>query len=358
MPLPSPQPTNKRERDSDSPKSAASNEPSPKEQQDVPRTIAGTRRLNKDARGTAAQQATSQKLPSQPSVALFPRSQQPNPQASSAMEACLTSAFKPSTMTSARSSQTEVFDLPVYSNDLGRLPLHGGVSFSAATHHTSHSQSQSQPHTQAPPQSSSGFWYGAPSNNNGVQDRHASDGNSGPRSSSSASSMSHHVGHSHRPSQSMAPPQSHSQTPEYPHMSEMSHMTPTYGVQPSPVTSGIMLDNVAASLAYTNPHSSFFDGIGSMGDSGALQPSAALHSTFHRVFPSSMDTRVDGDPTYRYQSQPQESQPQLSPMVGGPTSSTMNYGLVDNDTIAMWSNAPTSFECVFCFIMSSINILS
>src|SRR5882757_4819128 len=52
LPLPEASPTNKRERDSDTPKSSSSGEsPQPVTQEDGPRIIAGSRRVNKDRSG-------------------------------------------------------------------------------------------------------------------------------------------------------------------------------------------------------------------------------------------------------------------------------------------------------------------
>lgn len=85
LPLPQPSPSGgtKRERDSDSPISGApTTSPAP----DVPRTIAGSRRVGRE---TAAQT-------------------RPNPVTS--------------------------FDLPLYSDDLGRLPLHGQLNFQDTSH--------------------------------------------------------------------------------------------------------------------------------------------------------------------------------------------------------------------------------
>lgn len=89
LPLPQPSPPGgtKRERDSDSPTLSSRSTSTPRES---PRTIAGTRRISRDIHA-----------PSQ-----HPR-QQPRtpPQA------------------------PQAYNLPVYSNDLGRLPVHGQVNF-------------------------------------------------------------------------------------------------------------------------------------------------------------------------------------------------------------------------------------
>lgn len=83
LPLPQPSPSGgtKRERDSDSPISA----PSTTSPSEVPRTIAGSRRVGREAAAHT------------------------------------------------RSKPASSFDLPLYSNDLGRLPLHGQVNFSSTS---------------------------------------------------------------------------------------------------------------------------------------------------------------------------------------------------------------------------------
>ncbi|EGN92361.1 hypothetical protein SERLA73DRAFT_99356 [Serpula lacrymans var. lacrymans S7.3] len=96
LPLPQPSPTggNKRERDSDSPISAApSSSSSAAVVPEVPRNIAGSRRVSHDIQPPQQQQKQQ----------LQPAPTPPNPAA--------------------------VFNLPVYSDDLGRLPLHGQVNF-------------------------------------------------------------------------------------------------------------------------------------------------------------------------------------------------------------------------------------
>jgi hypothetical protein len=89
LPQPSPQGGTKRERDSDSPTPVSQSVSTPEE---CPRTIAGTRRITRETHSHSQSQQSSQQRspPSQPS---------------------------------------QSYNLPVYSNDLGRLPLHGQVNF-------------------------------------------------------------------------------------------------------------------------------------------------------------------------------------------------------------------------------------
>ncbi|EGO24230.1 hypothetical protein SERLADRAFT_437842 [Serpula lacrymans var. lacrymans S7.9] len=103
LPLPQPSPTggNKRERDSDSPISAApSSSSSAAVVPEVPRNIAGSRRVSHDIQPPQPQQQQQQQHQQQ-----LQQPPTPNPAA--------------------------LFNLPVYSDDLGRLPLHGQVDFAS-----------------------------------------------------------------------------------------------------------------------------------------------------------------------------------------------------------------------------------
>lgn len=116
LPQPSPQGT-KRERDSDSPPPASRPASTPKE---CPRTTAGTRRISREIYAhPQSQQHRQQPPPSQP---------------------------PPS------------YNLPVYSNDLGRIPLHGQVTFQMAGSPTASTSSGSM---QSP-----NMWF---SSSNGIQ---------------------------------------------------------------------------------------------------------------------------------------------------------------------------------------------
>lgn len=103
LPQPSPAANNKRERDSDSPISVtsatASSTPSPG-QTDAPRAIAVSRRITP-------------------------------------LESKMPSATNPTTM--PRSEVPATFSLPMHSDELGRLPLHGQVAFSNNTDEFWHS---------------------------------------------------------------------------------------------------------------------------------------------------------------------------------------------------------------------------
>ncbi|TFK36748.1 fungal-specific transcription factor domain-containing protein [Crucibulum laeve] len=146
LPQPSPPTQNKRERDADSPiSSATSGTPMPPSF-DGPRNIAGSKRVQKDSPmpstdpnpARAAQQQSMSQHCSEPS-GLMPKHEDTQ---------------MPPTL------QQQLFTLPVYSNELGSLPLHGQVKFSP--------QGQS-------PLDGSNYWYApVPGVNDGIG--HAMDG--------------------------------------------------------------------------------------------------------------------------------------------------------------------------------------
>ncbi|KAF8557065.1 hypothetical protein OG21DRAFT_1435731 [Imleria badia] len=107
LPQPSPQGGTKRERDSDSPTLSSRPVSISKE---CPRTIAGSRRVTRDAHSQPQQSRQQQPLPSQ---------------------------------------HLQSYNLPVYSNDLGRLPVHGQVHF----------QEAAPPASTSGPTHSSDMWY-------------------------------------------------------------------------------------------------------------------------------------------------------------------------------------------------------
>lgn len=105
LPQPSPQGGTKRERDSDSPTLPSRPVSTPKE---GPRTIAGTRRISREVHSQSQQPRPQHPLPSHPPPA-------------------------------------QLYNLPVYTNDLGRLPLHGQVNFAMTGSTTSTSSGSVHP---------------------------------------------------------------------------------------------------------------------------------------------------------------------------------------------------------------------
>ncbi|KAG1729861.1 fungal-specific transcription factor domain-containing protein [Suillus paluster] len=202
LPLPQPSPSGgtKRERDSDSPISAP---PTTSPPSDVPRTIAGSRRIGREA---AAQ---------------------------------------------SRSNPLNSFNLPLYSDDLGRLPLHGQVNFA----NTSPSLSSS----------TNNMWY--PHVGGNPVQPHATQ-----------TSM-----------QNVVPPQDYSQT-----------AIPAYS-----------MDDM------------FYEQMSQY--SAQYQPQGTATTSSYDDDAQGLQTLMNGTPQQNVLSHPGAS-------------------IMDTDTIAMWSNAPTGFE--------------
>ncbi|KAJ3553324.1 hypothetical protein NP233_g12670 [Leucocoprinus birnbaumii] len=153
LPLPAGSPpSNKRERGSDSPISSAASEltSTPPPLSDGSRSVAGSKRVNKQHRIPVLHQPPT--VPSQD----VPESLMLDPSGSGL---------------SPQQSQ-ELYTLPLYSDELGRIPLHSGVKFSphaqappasGSSHHHSHSHPLgSQLHEHIPnhqPGDPGGLWY-------------------------------------------------------------------------------------------------------------------------------------------------------------------------------------------------------
>ena len=119
--------TNKRERDSDTPGSVSSSESQrPMLQEDGPRVIAGSRRVNKDLSASGSCLAQSQHQPNQQQ--LYP------PHLPISSTATSEQPTQPADRSITSVPSTPTYALPVYSDELGRLPLHGHVNFSTPTY--------------------------------------------------------------------------------------------------------------------------------------------------------------------------------------------------------------------------------
>ena len=168
LPLPQPSPPSmKRERNSDSPSSSNASElaSSPILQNETPsRVIAGSRRVRKEPSFINQTQQLQTPLPqNQPSLApplsatpqshiSSPSSQQaPSPSRSHSHVAPNGSHQTMSTISPFNNTDLNVFALPVYSDDLGRLPLHGQMTFTAQAHLSQSQSPQSDPLTS--------YWY-------------------------------------------------------------------------------------------------------------------------------------------------------------------------------------------------------
>jgi hypothetical protein len=339
LPLPqaSPMSTNKRERDCDTPRSVASSEsPQPMTQEEGPRVIAGSRRVNKDLSGSGQSMRAGQSQ------------HQPSQQPQLPTSSTATSSRQP---TQHAVPSTSTYALPVYSDELGRLPLHSHVDFSTQAY-----------------LDQANYWYQGVPNNRGIE--------SSPNSDHivPSNSLSHH---SNRRQHQQVPDHQHVQsshsTSNYSNdTTEASTITQGFAINPTMGTGNMMFNPVP--LTYIPPttyagvspsidiggplqnpigggrpsHSSF-GGISMAlrGDrSGVLEPrqeSSHLpshleqphhqHHQHHTQGPREHD--VHGDHHHREQ---QQQQP-------------MGYSYLDKDTMSMWPTAPTGFEYGFLFLL-------
>lgn len=318
LPLPqySPPPTNKRERDADTPRSSSSAGPSPQMlPENIPRNIAGSRRVNKESseraagmrHGGSSDRITSSDQPSH-SVEGRPSRQQ------------IKHEVAP---TPPPHVPVQYYSLPVYSNELGRLPLHGQVAFSSdASVHPIHGG----------PQQGAGYW--------ASQQQQQQPLGSSNVASGSASGMRINSG----------PPASIDGTggAGYPSLSEMSSMTTGFEMDAAAMAAGMMLDTMAGTLSYgqhmsqPNPPPGMGYGLVGMEGSGA--------GSMDGYRGLAMDTTgmgVMSNDASRSMNRGGSQQLGHTGLQGPDQQQDMPYQFVDNDTIAMWSTAPTGFECVF-----------
>ena len=323
-------------------------------QEDGPRVIAGSRRINKDL--TSSNQ----------SMRAGPSQHQPNQQQQMHPTQLPTS----STTTSRQPTQrpmtsvppTPTYALPVYSDELGRLPLHGQVDFSTQAYYDQ-----------------ANYWYQGVPDNRGIDSSPNSDHSVPPNP------VSHH---SNR--------RQHQQVPDHHHV-QSSHITNTYSnntTEANAITQGFSLDPTVGTgnmmfdpvpLTYLppatyggvtpsidigppqnsiggggGPSHSGFRGIsmalrgdrgGGGSSSSALdqrQESSQLpshleqphhqHHQHHTQGPREHD--VHGNQHHHHEQQQQQHQQQ--PM-------GMGYSYLDKDSMSMWPTAPTGFEYVFLF---------
>ncbi|KAF8972340.1 fungal-specific transcription factor domain-containing protein [Flammula alnicola] len=337
LPLPqrSPPSTNKRERGSETPMSSTASESSMSvDHSDMPRNIAGSRRVNKEStffgQSKAANQSQDYPQPQHHSHPVAQSSAQHQPSMQRPSQSQIEA--EQSAMPPLPHPPVQYFALPVYSNELGRLPLHGQVAFSAQAHTPA-----SQP-PQPPPQTN--YWYIMPGSD-------GSDTNElsplAVPSPASTSAQPLHLGAQRSPQQ-LPPPRVHRRNTQpsngYPPISEMSSMTQGYEMDAAAMAAGMMLDTIAGTLAYS-PQNTY--GIPPMDGTSSI---AGMQGSYRDM---SMDTSAMGDVGI------EQRQQQLPPrtMQAGHLQQVQpeqqqlpdtGYPFVDNDTIAMWSTAPTGFE--------------
>lgn len=234
----------------------------------------------------------------------------------------------------------QYYALPVYSNELGSLPLHGQVAFSADA-------PVPQPASLLQP----GVNYWSPSfsaTSLGVS-RDVSGSSGGVNFASSSMNAN---------------------TTAYPSIGEMSSMTTSYEMDATAMAAGMMFDTMAGSLAY-NAHRqqqqhainqggqigrpSFGVGYGLSGieGHGHSEHGGSSMDSFRGLEVDMTGSGGMGDglgsrnTLGQQPNQPRQEQSQQQ---------DLTYPFVDNDTIAMWSTAPTGFECVLlslCFFSSN-----
>ena len=319
---------NKRERDCDTPILASSSEsPQSMMQDDTPRIIAGSRRVNKDSSGPRLSKKIDQSYHQS-------NQQQPLPSTSTSHS----QLGQPNhhqqhpdhSMTGPPSTST--YTLPKYSDELGRLPLHGHLNSSV------------------PYLDQGSYWY---------PDGDSTVGGSGGRQ--------HQQAQDHNHVQS-----SHNNTNNYSHTTETSTMTQGFPPDPTMETGNMMYDPM--SLGYI-PSGSFNGVPPSMDIVSPQNPLGLRERSSHPNFRGvSMASRGDlGDvvnqrqksfqprpPSHVEQPQHQHHHHQTQDQRGHhhvhdnhhhreqqQPQQPMGYSYVNNDTMAMWPTAPTGSEYVF-----------
>ena len=327
LPLPQPNPPSmKRGREWDSTSSSNASELtlSPMSQNEIPsRVIAGSRRVRKEPSFNTQTQQLQTPLPQhQPSQAAPPPSDMPQshiaPLPSESQRAPSPSRSRSqirpnesqqitSMISPLNDTDLNVFALPVYSNDLGRLPLHGQMTFGAQA-----DLSQPQP-PQPDPETS--YWCTAP------QPTPHADANYNGASSSSAP----HYPPAPAARQQFYPhhyaPQSIPE-PQFPTASEASSMTQDpYGMD-AELATGMLFDAMSgradqwSSTYGLGPIHSSIPGIGS-GSMASTAPQSSSGSSMEHVYRGmGMETTPDRSGVqYQHQSQgvlPQQEQQALS----------------------------------------------
>ena len=319
-------------------------------QDDSPRVIAGSRRVNKDISGSGQSMRAGQSQHQ-------PNQQQRHPPqlaTSSSSTSRQPTQHADRSMTSVPSTPT--YALPVYSDELGRLPLHGHMDFSAQAY-----------------LGQGNYWYQSVPNNRGIESSSSSDHLIPPNT------LSHH---SNRRQRQQVPDHHHLQsshdTNNYSNdASEASTIAQGFSLNPTIGTGNMMFD--PGPLSYIPPAT--YAGVSSSIDLGPPQDpirggGRPSHSSFRGISMalrgdrgggSVLDHRQDSSqpPSHLEQPHYQHHQPhaqgQRDHDVHGnhhhreqQQQQPMGYSYLDKDTtMAMWPTAPTGFEYVFFFYIMS-----
>ncbi|KAF8805406.1 hypothetical protein BYT27DRAFT_7193177 [Phlegmacium glaucopus] len=349
MPQPSPMATNKRERDCDTPISSSSSESPPSViQEDTPRVIAGSLRVNKDLSGSRLSKKAGRSQ----------QQQQPPPPLPSKSS----SQFRqPSHNQQHPDRSVTTYTLPMYSDELGRLPLHGHMNFSAPSLDQGH------------------YWYPNSGSAVGGNEGNANSNHTLLSNPSSLSSLSHHSNrHQHQQAQDHNHVQSSHNNTNYPHSTtETSRMTQGFPLNPTMGTGAMMFDPM--SLGYIPPGS--YAAVSPSMDMGPRQNPLGLRgsSSYPNFREVSMALRGDlggvvdqrqkssQPPSHleqpQHQHHHQQTQGQREHHVHSnhhhreQQQQPMGYSYVDDGTMAMWSTAPTGFEYAFFLFGSGTELL-
>jgi hypothetical protein len=326
--------SNKRDRDCDTPRSVASSEsPQSMIQEDGPRVIAGSRRVNKDV------SSSGQRHPPQLPIYSAASSKQPIQHADRSV-------------TSVPS--TPNYALPVYSDELGRLPINGQVDFSTQAY-LNHAN----------------YWYQGVPNNRGFDSSPNPDHTIPPNSVSHQSNRrQHHVPGHHHVQPSHITNNFSNDTTEASTISQGVSYNSTIG------TGNMMFDPVPLTYipltTYTgvSPPIDIVPAQNPVGGPGGGRPS---HTSFRGISMALRDDRGGGSSVFNQRQEPSQLPSHLEPPhhqyhqhhTHGPrehdvhgdhhhreqqqAQQPMGYSYVDKDTMSLWPTAPSGFEYVFFF---------
>ena len=356
LPLPQPSPPSmKREREWDSPPSSNASElsSSPMSQNETStRVIAGSRRVRKEPsfinhgqlhlpRHRQPQAASPLSTMRQSDIPL-PTSQQASSRSRSHSQIRPQESHQTTSTTwSSNNTDLNVFALPVYSNDLGRLPLHGQMTFGAQAQL---SQPQTDPHPQHP---EPGYWY-TPSQPTSHADANSSYG-------------------PHYPPAPVRQQQPYPQSlpgGELPPASGASSVAQgPYGTDPAELATGMLFDAMLGRTGRTQQRTSTYglgpkhSSIPGMGPgsivsgpmaSTPLQSSSgsSLEEAYTMIGIETMPDHSSGHSQHQHQGAPRQQEQQPLP-----------YPFLDNDAEAIWLNAPTGSQCVIVILFSGYNVV-
>ena len=353
LPLPQPSlPSMKREREWEPPSSGNATKltSGPMSQNDPPyRVFAASRRVREEPLSINQTQQLQTSLPRHeqsqatppPSVLLqylpLPPSQQA-PSRSGSHSQMGPSESQQTTSTTSPFNHTDlnVFALPVYSSELGRIPLHEQMTFTAQAHLL---QLQPQP---LDPET---YWYTA----------------SQPTSHADASGTTWSSSYGpHYPSASahqQEPYSHHQHAPQgipvhrFPSASEASSVAESpHGMDAAEVAPRLFFDAMGRRTGYTQqrtsryglgPMPSSLSGMGS-GSMVSTPPQSSSGPSIENVYRRlGTETMPGGHYPHQHQTilRQQEQQPSSYPFV------------LDGDAVTVWSNAPTGFECVIFILL-------